>query len=246
MNEGLSKSAIEKALPKSFPGLIHVLEEITSTNEYAKALAASGVPHGSVVFANKQTCGRGRLGRSFSSPEGGIYFSMILRIAPSDAVYITTAAAIAVCRAVEKTSAIHPEIKWVNDIYVNNRKVCGILTEAIPDRTIILGIGINYTKAPVEIPEAGPLFTNETAPGRNIFAAKLLSELLSAITDAGTREFLDEYRAHSCVLGKNIRYFENSEWHEAKALDIDETGGLVVLCDTEEKILRSGEITLRM
>ncbi|HJJ28856.1 MAG TPA: biotin--[acetyl-CoA-carboxylase] ligase [Methanocorpusculum sp.] len=246
MTEGLSKSAIQTALPPDFSAELHILQQTASTNEDAKALAKSGAPHGSVVFACSQTNGRGRLGRTFLSPGGGIYFSMILRTAPADAIYITTAAAVAVCRAIESVSPARPQIKWVNDIYQNGRKVCGILAEATPEGAVILGIGINYTGAPAEIPEAGSLFEKDTAPDKNRFAATMISELLRVFAEMSCGNLLDEYRKRSCVLGKTIRYLENNLWRTAQALDIDETGGLVVSSDGETKILRSGEITLRV
>ena len=109
------------------------LDEIDSTNSYLKVLAASGAPEGTVIIANRQSAGRGRLGRSFFSPEEkGIYMSILLRpsIELDRAVLITSMAAVAVARAMETVKGITAQIKWVNDVFINKKKVCGILTEA--------------------------------------------------------------------------------------------------------------------
>ena len=136
------------------------LEEIDSTNRYVKQLGAAGAPEGRVVIANRQSAGRGRLGRSFFSPgEKGIYMSVLLRpeIELERAVLITSMAAVAVARAIERVSDIPAKIKWVNDIFLNRKKVCGILTESgINAETgkleyAVLGIGVNVGS--MEFPE---------------------------------------------------------------------------------------------
>ena len=148
------------------------LSEIDSTNRYLKELAATGAPEGTVVIANKQSAGRGRLGRSFFSPEEkGIYMSILLRpeIELERAVLITSMAAVAVARAVERVSTIPAQIKWVNDIFINRKKVCGILTEAGINTEkgsldyAVLGIGVNVgsMEFPAELKEIATSVSNE-------------------------------------------------------------------------------------
>ena len=105
-------------------------KKIDSTNIYAKNLAKNGADEGTVLIAREQTDGKGRLGRTFSSKRGGLYFSVILRPKNTlnDTVFITTAAAVAAARAIESVADKKCEIKWVNDIYITGKKVCGILT----------------------------------------------------------------------------------------------------------------------
>ncbi|MBR6501944.1 MAG: biotin--[Clostridia bacterium] len=148
---------------------LFAFKKIDSTNIYAKTLASEGYKDGTVVVAREQTAGKGRLGRTFFSKRGGLYFSVILRPYKSlnDTVFITTAAAVAAARAIEKVSGKKCEIKWVNDIYINNKKVCGILTEGAitPDGSLdyaILGVGINLFAPkggfPSNLPLAGSVF----------------------------------------------------------------------------------------
>jgi BirA family biotin operon repressor/biotin-[acetyl-CoA-carboxylase] ligase len=160
----------------SMAGLVHVFKSVESTNLAAKKMALDGAAAGTVVIAQEQTKGRGRMGRSFfSPPAGGIYMSFILRpgLGNAASVLITTAASVAVCKAIEAVTGISCGIKWVNDIYKGKKKVCGILTEAATDFEsgridyIVLGIGINYNTPQAAFPAelagvAGSLF--EGAP----------------------------------------------------------------------------------
>jgi BirA family biotin operon repressor/biotin-[acetyl-CoA-carboxylase] ligase len=156
---------------------IRVFKSVESTNLTAKKIALDGAQPGTVIIAEEQTKGRGRMGRSFySPPAGGIYMSFILkpRLDTAKSVLITTAASVAVCKAIEEVTGISCRIKWVNDIYKGDKKICGILTEAVTDFEsgqidyIVLGIGVNYNTARTDFPEelagiAGSLF--EEAPG---------------------------------------------------------------------------------
>ena len=123
---------------------INVVSEITSTNTVLAQEAQMGAPEGTVLAAHRQTSGRGRIGRSFASPkDGGLYFTLLLRpdFAPAQSSILTPTAAVAMAEAIENVCGIAPKIKWVNDLYFNERKICGILTEAVPDKS---GKKLNY------------------------------------------------------------------------------------------------------
>ena len=244
---------------KSLP--IYVYKTVDSTNNAAKKLAVEGAEHGTAVFAFHQSHGRGRLGRSFLSPANtGIYMSVLLN--PSfdirRSVLVTTAASVAVVRAIEKVCGLRPEIKWVNDIYLYGKKICGILTEAITDfesgqiQNLILGIGINcstneFPKDLLEI--AGAL---EGSFSKNELAAEVLNQLLPLIEHLEDRTFLEDYRGHSLVIGKDIQVYKGGyagtvPGRGASALGIDENGGLIVQYDSgERETLATGEISIRL
>lgn len=274
---------------------LHVFKSIDSTNLMAKKMALAGAAHGTVVLAEEQTQGRGRLGRSFYSPKGcGLYMSILLRPnrTKDTAILTTTAAAAAVCRALAGTFGIEAEIKWVNDIYVGGRKICGILTEGVTDfetgsiEALVVGIGINVFEGeagfPHEIREiAGTLkdsIQDKEISGsrlcsldrnrldrnrldrnrldrnrldrnrldRNRLAAAVISEVIKINENLRPEDFLPEYKARSLVLGKDITVYRGSDQYEAKAVDIDEQGGLVVQKkDGAVETLNSGEITIR-
>jgi len=202
---------------------------------------------------------KGRMGRNFYSPsESGIYMSIILKpqLNVSDSVLITTAAAVAVCLAVDSFTDLTPEIKWVNDIYINNKKVCGILTEAVTDMesgtvsSVVVGIGLNVKTElfPTELEEtAGSVFNpSDDSFIRNRIAAEIINNVLSVCENLEDRSFLSIYRERSMILGENVRYCRNGQWSECYAQDIDEYGGLVVFHeDGSKEVLHSGEISLR-
>lgn len=228
-------------------------DTIDSTNTYCKRLLADGKQGEFLVTAAKQTAGRGRQGKSFYSPsETGIYFSLVIRPDTSlqNAVTATTAAAVAVCKAIEKTTDLKPKIKWVNDVYLNGKKVCGILTEATTDfesgtvDSVIIGIGINIstTKFPSDVEGAGCL---DVDVNRSALIAQTVNELMK-IAGGDYASFIDYYRSHSMVIGEKIKFIQNGETNLATATAIDEKGGLEVELENGEKtVLRSGEITVR-
>ena len=157
---------------------VFLYDTLESSNRTAKTLALEGAPHGTMVLAGQQTAGRGRLGRRFESPAGkGIYLSLVLRpsLPMTEAQAVTVSAAVAVCRAVKKLCGLELGIKWVNDLYHNGKKVCGILTEAGADlesgqlEWLVAGIGLNLTSRPEDWPEelrpiAGSLYPGGPAP----------------------------------------------------------------------------------
>lgn len=249
----LSAEAIKSYLPADFFGDI-VVKEITESTNVDAARIAKDAKHGTVVIANAQTAGRGRLGKSFFAPKGGIYMSVILKLglAFSDAVLVTTAASVAVCKAIEAVSDIRPQIKWVNDILLDGKKICGISCEAVSSGemidSVILGIGVNFSAQnfPEELRDtAGVLFEKPTV-SRNQLIAEILKNILSETKDLSSKKFIDDYRRRSAVLGKPIRYLENNVWSDAEAIGIDENGGLQIVENEKRKTLVSGEITLRI
>lgn len=232
---------------------VSYFESIDSTNTYCKRLLADGKGGEFLVIANNQTAGRGRQGKSFYSPsETGIYFSLVIRPDTSlqNAVTATTAASVAVCKAIEKLTDLKPKIKWVNDVYLNGKKVCGILTEATTDfesgivDSVIIGIGINIstTKFPGDVEGAGCL---DVDINRSALIAETVNELMN-IAGGDYASFIEYYRSHSMVIGEKIKFIQNGKTTFATALAIDERGGLEVGLESGEKtVLRSGEITVR-
>lgn len=240
---------------------IRVYPCVASTNQEAKKMALDGAAQGSAVLAEEQSAGRGRMGRSFFSPRGsGLYISVILRpqTDASNAVLITTAAAVAVCRAIEFVTKKQPQIKWVNDLYLGGKKICGILTEAVTNfetgviESVVVGIGVNFKGRPEQLPEelrqkAGFLFAEEAPDAtRNRLAAEIINQLCTLCDTLETREFLTEYRRRSMILGEKIRFLRNSVWAEAEAIDIDENGGLIIeRAGGTHETLSSGEVSIR-
>ncbi len=254
----LSQEGMRPWLPAKYQDLPITIHKVTgSTNDDAKALAVQGAVHGTVVLAEEQTSGKGRLGRSFYSPKNsGIYLSVVLRpeLLFTDAVLITTAAAVSVCRAVEEVAGISPQIKWVNDVFVGDKKVCGILCEAVSGfesgrvECVVVGIGINVSAAefPDEISSvAGSLFDQNPGFSRNRLAAAVINHLLAFSETLTDRSFLEEYRSRSMILGKPIRFLEQGVWHDAVAVSVDDFGGLVVTIGNELRTLSSGEVSVR-
>ena len=250
-NDLISESRIAAVMRHSVK--ICYYPEVDSTNTQARRLIDGGESGTLLVTADKQSAGRGRQGKSFYSPAyTGIYMTLVVHpnTRLQNAVTATTAAAVAVCRAIERLTDAEPKIKWVNDVYCNNRKICGILTEAITDfelgivTSIAVGIGININTD--SFPEG-----MENAGALNISVKR--AELIGAVADelldiifGDYSDFIDYYRSHSMILGKNINYIEKGRVTPAVAVAIDETGGLVVQnSDGEMKTLRSGEISIR-
>lgn len=227
---------------------------VDSTNTQAKRLINEGKDNLFLVVSNEQTNGRGRQGKSFYSPAlTGIYMSFVFHpfAAFSSSVASTTAASVAVCRAIERLTDKRPEIKWVNDVYLNGKKICGILCEAISDfetqtvSSVIIGIGINLKTArfPSDVENAASL---DADVKRADLIAEITKELIN-IVSKDYADFISYYRSHSYILGKEIDFIENGVVRRARALEIDETGGLTVeLENKEKKTLRSGEISIRI
>ncbi len=242
---------------------ITVLDSSPSTNTALKAMAQQSAPEGTVLLTEHQTAGRGRLGKSFYSPKGcGLYFSLLLRpeISAENAVFITVAAAVAVKRAVKTLLGLGTQIKWVNDIYFENKKFCGILTEAAltPQGTVayaILGIGINLLPPPDGYPEEFAFKTTNLLEMAHVlpsnFKSRLLQEILTEFDgfyqNLEQKTYLAEYKSASCVIGKEIEVLTGPFAGRAFATDIDTNANLVVtLPSGETAALSSGDISIHL
>ena len=258
----LSAEGIKPYLKNEYKDIpITVYKTIGSTNTEAKLLAMQNALHGTIIMSEEQTEGRGRMGRNFYSPaDSGIYLSIILKpkLNISDSVLITTAAAVAVCLAIDKFTHKDAKIKWVNDIFIDDKKICGILTEAVTDiesgtiNSVIVGIGLNVKTEifPEEIKEiAGSIFDTKDKDNsfiRNQLSAEVINNVLTVCNDLTNRSFLKIYKERSMIIGEKIKYLKNNEWFEGYAEDIDEFGGLVVFHeDGHKEVLHSGEISVR-
>ena len=229
-------------------------DKTDSTNSRAKTVAKEGYKSPMLFVAEQQTAGRGRMGRSFYSPaQTGLYMSYLYKIENgiSDSVAVTGAAAVAVVRAIKELTVTEPKIKWVNDVFVEGKKVCGILTEAVTDKdgvtSVIVGIGINVDTAdfPEELKSvAGSL---GVALSREELAKTVIKHLQRLILELPHRTYLEDYKKHSCVLGHEVVYVEKGVEFKAAAIDIDENGGLVVTDQNgDKKTLSTGEISVRI
>lgn len=238
---------------------MEIYDEIDSTNNRAKQLAMQGAAHGTVVLARQQTVGRGRFGRKFFSPENsGVYISFVLRpsLPAERAVMITSMAAVAVARAMERVADVKASIKWVNDVYLGTKKACGILCEAGLDfesgqmQYVVAGIGVNVGRMdfPPELREIATSISNEC--GRDIsrsrFCAELINEMNALYPQLESGAFMAESRARSNVIGRDIVVLRGEERYPATAVDIDDRGNLLVRReDGSEAVLQSGEISVR-
>ena len=246
-----------------YPCELKVFEEVGSTNNIAKESQVGLTPL--LVVANRQTAGRGRLGRTFASPgDSGIYMTLALRptFDLNKSLYVTMAVAVAVCRAVEKVAGVKGRIKWVNDIFFQQKKVCGILTEAQSNfetgkiDTLIIGIGINCF--PGALPEdlkniAGCLAEDANAFSRAELTAEIVNETMEILENLDSMAFLREYRSKCFILGKNIYIHPNLDQRSirARAIDIDDNGCLVVeymegRTMRQMETLTTGEVSIRL
>ncbi len=218
---------------------IYDFESTSSTNEVAYGLAEKGEPEGTVVLSERQTKGRGRMGRKWISPKGGIYMSLVLRpdVGADEIPALTIIAAIAVARAVRVMSGIEPGVKWPNDLYVKGKKLCGILTEikAQPDMVdfLILGIGINVNTSENDLPDGATSLKVEY--GKHINRAEFVKIILEeferdycTFREKGFMALRDECRQKSLILGSNVKIDVHNGVIEGLAFDLDEKGALLV------------------
>lgn len=250
------------------PCNLSIFDKVTSTNELLKKEKLSATPR--IIVANQQTKGKGRLGRSFESPsETGIYFSYGFRpmFGNEYISLITPLAAVATCKSIEKVCNIYPGIKWVNDIFYKKKKICGILTEALPSKDgsgiegIIIGIGINCFPgnfSPSTKSIAGCISNTPNSFSRNKLVSELIKNLHLELSSLGDSNLISEYRKRCFILGKNIRIYSGYEKDKnsfsgtlAKALDIDNSGGLIIeYLEGDKKsdieVLQSGEVSISL
>lgn len=252
----VSPQAIRQHLSPHWPGCtIRTERSVDSTNTLAKKLAADGAPDQTVIVSDAQTRGRGRMGRPFFSPAGGLYMSVILRphLRAEAVSVLTIAAAAAVCQAIEALTPHRTAIKWVNDVLVDGKKVCGILTEAVTDfesgmvESVAVGIGVNVRTPPEGFPpelqkNAGSLFPEHVS--RAALAAGIIDRLLGYAQTLPDRAFLDFYRSRSIVLGRRVRFSQGETRLEGRAAAIDGDGGLLVESEGNAVLLRAGEIEI--
>ena len=236
---------------------IHHFDSLDSTMNEAFRLGMDGAPEGTVVVAETQSKGRGRLGRVWTSPKGkGLYFSIILRpaCAPSEAARLTLLAAVAVGEAVETNTGTQARIKWPNDLLLNGKKFCGILTEmnAETDRVrfVIVGIGLNVNAAVSQIPSDATSL--KIAQGRAIIRVALLQEILRAfearyqgMLKDGYAGVLSEWRKRSAMDGRKVRFVDRGRETAGVAVGLAEDGGLLVKLANGAVVKRiSGDILL--
>ena len=259
----LSQGDLFAYLPESRHDTVRCFELIDSTNSYLKREAVGGAPGGLVAVANEQTAGRGRSGRSFfSAADCGIYLSVLLRphCEPQKTMTLTAHAAVAVCEAISTACGVETEIKWTNDVVLNGRKLCGILTEITLEAetglvdSVVIGVGVNVNYKPDGFPEdlravAGSIFS-ET--GIRADRARLAAEMILALdrmNEAWIQNpgaYLDSYRKLCSTTGKEVRVIRGDVVRDAFALEITDDFALRVrYVDGTEEILKSGEVSVR-
>ena len=255
----LSAQGVKKYLQSDFQLTVH--PSVSSTNTVLRSLAEQGAPERTVVISGEQQQGRGRSGRTFYSPaDTGVYLSLLLRPVnadPRQTVTLTAAAAVALCQAIEAVSGRTPQIKWVNDIFLNGKKVCGILTEAAfglesgAPEYVVVGVGINaYVPEggfPPELTEiAGSLWESPVPDGRNHLAAEFLNRFWPLYAAVNPSAFLEDYRRRSLVVGKDITVIAGGSETPAHALGIDDNCRLLVRCESgQTDALSYGEVRIR-
>lgn len=260
----LTQNELDPFLQTGFVGRkVIYLETVDSTNTHAKRLAEGPFLDGTVVIAEEQSAGRGRLGRHWVSPTGkGIWMSLLLKpdISPIDAPKLTIVAACSAAKAIHDCCGIEAGIKWPNDIVANGRKLCGILTEMSAEedeiKYVVVGIGINANLRLSDFgPEVSSMATSLSIESggdipRKLITAAVLNEFEKAYREfvkAGSIAFLlPEYRKRSAVLGREVRIISKKGETTGEAVDINEEGQLLIkLRDGSIREIMSGEVSVR-
>jgi BirA family biotin operon repressor/biotin-[acetyl-CoA-carboxylase] ligase len=249
-------------LQKENADRIFVYDSLESTNKTAKEMAIAKAEHGTVIIADSQTAGKGRYDRAFfSPPEHGIYMSFVLypnRLKFTAPTIVTSIAAVSVCEAIEAITEKKLKIKWVNDIFLDGKKICGILTEAVSDfesgavQWIVVGIGINFGTPSKDFPEelrqtAGSVFKDGNITiTRNHLAAEIINRIMTTADQYDEKTILEKYRKRLSMLGQDVLVTQMSETYKATAVDIDDIGRLIVKKDSGEILtLSAGEIKVK-
>lgn len=259
-NDIISADSIKKYLTVPINN-IEVYKTVTSTNDLAKQYALDLKPEGTVIVAREQTAGRGRKGRSFYSPSStGVYISVLLRpeLTAEKTLYITTAAAVAVAKAIEKISGKEAKIKWVNDIFVDGKKVCGILTEGAIDfetgkmQYAVLGIGVNIKKPENDFPSeiqniAGSVFDTTDKEVSSIIVAEILNNFMNYYKNLANKPFYEEYKKRMFLIGKQLTVYSGKGSYPAFAIDLDKELSLIVKDENGNiKKLNTGEVSIKI
>lgn len=246
MNEA-NQSKIESLLDKRID--LTVVSETVSTSDDLKAAARAGAPNYTAIIAKRQLGGRGREGRRFFS-EGGLYLSVLLPWRADSAPYVTEIAAIAVAHAIRETARVTPTIKWVNDLYVNGKKVCGILAESVivgKERRIVVGIGVNAGVPEGTFPDELKEIAGSVTCDKNLLAAAIINKLLALLDDFSVENVRKDYRELCFPIGTRLTVVkENAAEREATAQGLDDALGLIVEYDdgTRETLI-SGEVRIK-
>ncbi len=250
----ISRERLYSILPRN-DLQIEVFEVLDSTSSQLRRMIDGGLEKNTLVIAKKQTAGRGRCGKSFySEDEKGLYFSIgIFPKGGKNFNLITPMAAVAVAEGIKRAIKKDPQIKWVNDIFLNGKKVCGILTEAVTDtekgvpKAFIIGIGINITTEsfPEEIRNIAASLGEDVDRGALI--GQIYGSIESFFNNTDDTSFMDKYREYSLVLGKEVHFSKNGADYVATAKAINNNGELVVITSSgEELVLNSGEISVKL
>ena len=259
----LSPQGIRRFLKPEYRDLdLTVLPTAPSTNALVREKANQGCPEGCIIIACEQTAGRGRYGRQFFSPvDSGVYLSLLLRptaYSPQQATCLTAAAAAAMCQAIEEVTGQQPGIKWVNDIFLHGKKVCGILTEAAVGletgtlNYMVLGAGVNlYPPAegfPEEIqPIAGSVLERSCPEAKNRLVGEFLNRFWDFYTHPECRTYLEDYRSRSLAIGQNVTVLSAGRAVSAYAYGIDDDFRLLVRYDSgKTEALSYGEIRIQL
>lgn len=251
---------ITSLLPKGslFAEHIQIFDTVDSTNSRLKELAEQGAPEGTVLLAEEQTAGRGTQGRSFYSARGeGLYLSLLLRpqVSLPDLLTLTGRTAVAVRDAIEAASGAPVAIKWLNDIYLNGRKLCGILTELAPNPTdyVVIGIGVNVSQTPDTfcIHGLADIATSLAEEGYPVPRHQLAAAILAAMEEmyrtfpAGLDDAWTRYQAHCLTTGRRISFQAGHDTHTGVALGIDRDFSLLAQDSTGTRhTISSGTVTL--
>jgi BirA family transcriptional regulator, biotin operon repressor / biotin---[acetyl-CoA-carboxylase] ligase len=250
--ESLSLSLRPAAGENPLGGPVLHFDVAESTNEEARELAAGGAPPGTVVLAEEQTAGRGRQGRSWVAPRGrALTLSVVVRAGDEQLALLPLTAAVATCEACEQVARVECAVKWPNDVWIDERKVAGILIEARPqERWAVVGIGLNVETNVEELaPDLRDTATSlRIATGAEVARGPVLDALLERLAEwlaAGRDRLLSAYRERDALFGRSIAWIAGSQRLEGEARGVDEEGNLVVFtADGGRMILAAGEVHL--
>lgn len=257
MGPGSNENLLAGISPSLIGRDVEFFSEVTSTNVLAKEMAQKGCREGLVIIASNQTEGRGRMDRDFSSPEGGLYLSVVLRphLPPSNVSILPLLIGLAVSKAISTTVFTETSLKWPNDVLIQNKKVCGILVESGVKgeklEYVIVGIGINANSTmdqlPAELRET--VTTLKEIKGKNIDIGDLIRHLIcfldmiySQFLDGEIDILLDKWSERSSTIGNQVRVYTGGISIEGKALGVDRSGALMVSVDGSFQRVDIGDV----